>query len=66
MSKTVEMYDGKWYLEKFEKHQCCDCALVHEVDYKVENGRLFTQWKRNEEETKAERKRLRIKVTKAK
>ena len=63
---TVQMYDDKWYLDKFERHECCDCSLVHDVEYKVENGRLFTKWKRNEKETRASRKQNGIKVIRAK
>jgi hypothetical protein len=62
---TVQMYDHAWYLDKFSRHECCDCSLVHETEWKVENGRLFTRWKRAEKETKDLRKKLGIKVTRA-
>ena len=59
----VTMTDGSWYLDKFTKHECCDCSLVHTTEYKVENGRIFTNWKRDDKETKEQRKKLGIKVT---
>lgn len=59
----VQMYEDRWYLDKFLQHVCCHCSLVHDVAYKVENGRIFTTWKVNEEETKIQRKKHGIKVT---
>lgn len=60
---TVQMYEDAFYLDKFSKHECCHCALVHDVEYEVEKGRIFTRWKVNDKETKAQRKKLKIKVT---
>jgi hypothetical protein len=57
------MYEDAWYLDKFTRHECCSCSLTHTVEYKVENGRIFTRWKVNDKETKAQRKKLGIKVT---
>jgi hypothetical protein len=62
---TVTMWDGSWYLDKFIKHECCHCALVHDVEYKVENGRIFTRWKVNDKETKQLRRKHGIKVSRA-
>lgn len=62
---VVQMYDDSWYLDKFNRHECCDCALVHRTEYKVENGRIFTQWRRDDKDTKAQRKKLGIKVSRA-
>lgn len=62
----VVMNDGSWYLDKFDKHECCDCSLVHDVEYRVERGRIFTKWRRNDKETRASRKEHGIKVTRAK
>lgn len=62
---TVQMYEDSWYLDKFTRHECCGCSLVHETEYKVENGRIFTRWKVNDKETKALRKKYGIKVTRA-
>jgi hypothetical protein len=64
--KSIQMWDGSWYLDKFEKHECCDCGLVHVVEYKVEKGRILTNWKRDDKETEEVRAELGIKVTRPK
>lgn len=61
----ITMTDGSWYLDKFDKHECCSCSLTHFVEYKVEKGRIFTRWTQDEKATKAQRKKLGIKVTRA-
>jgi hypothetical protein len=60
---VVQMYEDTFYLDKFSKHECCHCALVHDVEYVVEKGRIFTRWKVNAKETAQQRKKLGIKVT---
>jgi hypothetical protein len=65
-ANTVQIYTDTWYLDKFEMHECCDCGLVHDVKYKVENGRIFFQWNTNVKETEKVRKDLKIKVTRGK
>jgi hypothetical protein len=62
---TVQMYEDKYYLDKFARHECCHCALVHDVEYEVERGRIFTRWKVNAKETAKQRRRYKIKVTRA-
>lgn len=27
-------------------HICCDCSLSHKVNIKIDNGKLYTKWKR--------------------
>ena len=61
----VQLTDGKWYLDKFALHECCDCGLMHSVQYAVENGRIFVCWKLLPRETAAVRRKLGIKVTRA-
>ena len=56
MSKPVQMWDESWYLDKFTQHECCDCGLVHDVKYTVENGRILTNWKVNKRATNKSRK----------
>lgn len=60
---VVQIYDDKFYLDKFDRHECCGCSLVHDLEYKVENGRIFSRWKVNQRETNKQRKKLGIKVT---
>lgn len=62
---VVEIIDGVWYLDKFSQHECCHCSLVHDTEYKVEKGRIFTRWTQNDKATKEQRKKLGIKVTRA-
>lgn len=60
---VVQMYEDKWYLDKFTSHVCCECSAEHITEYKVENGRIFTRWRLDEKATAANRKKLGIKVT---
>lgn len=64
--KTVQIFDDVWYLDKFSQHECCHCSLVHDIEYAVEKGRIFTRWTQNAKETAKQRKKLGIKVTRAK
>lgn len=63
---TVQMYEDKFYLDKFSQHECCGCSLVHDVEYHIENGRIFTRWKVNRRATNAQRRKYGIKVTRGK
>jgi len=40
--KYVQVVEGEWTDESWEKNhdQCCDCGLVHEIDYRIVNGVL--------------------------
>lgn len=61
---TVQMYDSVWYLDKFNRHECCVCAAEHEVARKVEDGKIFTRWKLDKRATARNQKRHGIKVIK--
>jgi hypothetical protein len=46
--KIVQVVSGRWYAiasggEPFEE-ECCDCGLVHRVEYRVKNGRIWQRW----------------------
>lgn len=56
------MWDDAWYLDKFDQHECCGCSLTHDVEYKIERGRIFTRWRVNEKATRAARRKLGIRV----
>lgn len=60
---TVQIWDGKWYIDKFESHECCDCGLVHKTEYRVENGKIFTAWTTDRRATNKIRKAQGITVT---
>jgi|GEM_PF-4771252 len=32
LSDGVQIYEDRWYLDKFTEHECCDCGLVHAVE----------------------------------
>ncbi len=54
----VQIIDGKWYaLGGYDRSICCDCGLVHRLDYKLEKGRVFERVKVDSRATRAERKR---------
>jgi hypothetical protein len=61
--RVVQMWEDAFYLENFSQHQCCHCSLVHDVEYTVENGRIFTRWKENKRETAKARKLEGITIT---
>lgn len=63
----VQIEDGKWYAlnpsTKAEAgdpwtEECCSCGLTHIVTYKIENGRIWVQYKIDEKRTRAARKRF--------
>lgn len=53
MSRNVAMVDGQWYRvgKKRWLHGCCDCRLMHWVDFKVVKGELYTRWKKSAGQT---------------
>lgn len=53
----------KWYAVGFSgdkpfREECCDCGLVHRIDYKIENGRFWVRYQRDEPSTKRARQRM--------
>lgn len=61
---TIEIDEDKYYrVGFFTHHECCDCALVHDVEYRIEEHRglieLFERWRRNDAMTKQARANLR-------
>jgi hypothetical protein len=58
MSRTIQLIDGQWQkLGAKGLHECCDCALVHEVSYAVQDGVLYERWRRSKKETVKARKK---------
>jgi len=57
---TYQIYDGIWYRTGHGRppylHECCDCGLVHNIEYKFENGQLFEKWTVDKKETTRARK----------
>ena len=52
----------KWYAIAFGqkpfREECCDCALVHEINYKIESGKFWANYQRDEAETRKARLRM--------
>lgn len=62
----IQIVDGTWYAVAFRNmsdgadpftEECCHCGLVHEVEYKVENGRFWVRYTVNKAETRKARAR---------
>jgi hypothetical protein len=58
--KYVQIYDGEWFMPQMEGHKmaCCDCGLVHTMNFKVKKGEVLIQSFRDEKATKKRRKKL--------
>ena len=61
---VVQIYENRWYLDKFDQHECCCCGAQHKTEYKVEKGRIFTRWTLDPIATKANRLRDGVAVIK--
>lgn len=61
--KRKQLYANEWEepIQRGYKLECCDCGLVHTMDFKVvvKNGKFHLTFRarRNERETKLARKR---------
>lgn len=63
---SVQTEPGKWYrFDSEELTECCDCSLVHFVEYRFEGGRMFWRAKVDRRATREKRKENGIAVTKA-
>lgn len=61
---VVQITDGTWYaLADFSRDICCHCSLVHDQEWKLENGRLFFKVKVNQRETNRLRKKHGITIS---
>jgi hypothetical protein len=58
-----QAHDGEWFNPRHKKfkHMCCGCALVHVVDFKVdEQGNVWTRWREDKRATAAARRPFRF------
>ena len=40
-----QLWSGSWYkLDSSYHHQCCECSLVHSVDFMLKDGVIFQRW----------------------
>jgi hypothetical protein len=66
-SRFIQMYEDTWYrMDSPGVEECCDCGLVHHVEWKIHNGTIFWRARVNRRATNAARKRDGIKVVKRK
>lgn len=65
-TKAVVVEEGRWYAlnpsTKTEAgepwtEECCDCGLVHRINYKIENGRIWVQYALDSKLTRLARRR---------
>ena len=51
-------YNGEWVtpVRNGYRMMCCDCGLVHEMDFRVKGGRIQFRVRRNERATMASRR----------
>jgi hypothetical protein len=60
--------DGEWVqpIRKGYKMRCCDCGLVHKMDFRVKNGRIqFRAFRDNRSTGACRRQFAQIRVIKA-
>jgi len=46
--KYAQIKDDEWFSPKMKGHKmaCCDCGLVHHMDFKIVKGQVFIRPKR--------------------
>lgn len=56
--KYEQIQDGEWFSPRKKSHQeqCCDCGLVHTIDYRIVGGAVQLRATRNERRTAAVRR----------
>ena len=55
-----QIYDGEWFEplpQRGHKMACCDCSLVHRMDFRVRDGKVQIRAVRDTRETAARRRR---------
>lgn len=54
-----QIKDNEWFAPTMRKHlmACCDCGLVHWMDFKIKNNQLLIRAKRARNKTAQRRKK---------
>lgn len=62
MAVYPEAHDDEWWIPRKTgfKVQCCDCGLVHKVDFRIKNNQIWTKWKRDLRSTSAARRKFKF------
>jgi hypothetical protein len=61
---TIE--DGDWFrpTHRNHRHRCCDCSLIHDVDFRVvDDGKVEVRFTRHARATAAARRKPQNRVT---
>lgn len=65
--KYSKVKDGEWVesvVEEGYKMACCDCGLVHKVDFKIEDNRVWIKMNRDYRATAAVRRETQKRIRK--
>jgi hypothetical protein len=62
--KYAQVVEGEWIEPRMTGYKmgCCDCGLVHEIDFKINNGRVLIRARRNNRSTALMRRKNGITV----
>ena len=54
---SIQTEAGKWYrFDSEELNECCDCSMIHHVEYRFEKGRMFWRARVDRRATNAKRR----------
>ena len=58
MAKYDVAQPDEWFFvpRKGFRHGCCSCGLIHDVEFKIVNNKIYTRWKTHERATAASRR----------
>lgn len=57
--RYVQVFDGEWVEptpQRGHRMKCCDCSLVHVIDFRVKGGKVQFRPRRNKRATAAARR----------
>lgn len=62
--KYSQIYEGDWYPmhKRGQKLGCCDCALIHTINFRQRNGTIEMQFFRDNRATAAKRRHRGLKI----
>lgn len=63
--KFYDVGENEWVMprRKGYKFACCDCGLVHDMDFRIVKGRIQFRARRNNRSTAVMRRHLKSKAT---
>lgn len=64
MSSYYQISDGEWIqpIRRGYKLGCCDCGLVHDIDFRIKNNRVQFKVFRNNRSTAMARRHKKVKI----